>query len=458
MSEEKIKLIIQTLNKLILKIEKLISGEISKKAIQPENDLYFRWQLKDFAYGDNGIICSGATGSNIVKKSWYKASIKIRNSIKESQEYKNVLQELIITFSRNKSIKSDLDAFINKAIDKRLDAGESQKDETESLIRRFIDDLLEKPIKYGAEIDLQGIVLHAKRIEPVHGIIIRQPLKDDLEKETPSYNPMRTHGLVYPSAIVNIEFLGRLARDIQIKVEQMIIVLRLFKAGSIKYLSYKMYSESITDIMASGTLFTGERDQVLETSIINEDDEERIKLFWETIERALPRSLYDFDKKEISPISLAYDRYSDALMHNGLLERRIANVVMGLEALLLDATQELSYRLSLRVAKIISLLGNNPQEVRQIVKDAYNIRNLFAHGSHLSYQQKKKLELRYKDIKNIFSATINYLRQLIVVMILIRKSKDEFIDLVDDSLIDKNKDELLNNLLSDSKRILLLKK
>lgn len=454
MCEEKIKIISEALNKLIVEIEEFIRNGISTKIIQPENESYFRWLLKDFAYGEKGIICSGATGEYVTKKSWSRVFSKISDSIKESSGYKNTLQELSAAFTKNKNIEKGLDAFVRKVIHEQLDSGVIQKANGESLIERFIRDLLEKPIKYGAEIELQGIVLRAQRIRPVHGIIIRQPLKDDLEKETLFYGPMRTHGLSYPSAIANIEFLGRLAQDIQIKVGQMIVILRLFKVGSIKYLSYKMHSDSIIDIMPSGTLTSGERDQVLETSIINEDDEEKIKFFWEKIERVLPSSLYDFGEKEISPISLAYDRYSVALMHNGLLERRIANVVMGLEALLLDAAQELSYRLGLRVAKIMSLLGDNPQEVRRIVKDAYNIRNLFAHGSHLSYQQKKKLELRYKDIKDIFSSVINYLRQLIVIMILIQKSKDEFIDLVDDSLIDRKEEESLNNLLSEPKRIL----
>jgi hypothetical protein len=142
-------------------------------------------------------------------------------------------------------------------------------------------------------------------------------------------------------------------------------------------------------------------------------------------------------------------------MHNSILERRIANAVMGLEALLLDATQELSYRLGLRTAKIMSLLGSDPREARQLIKDAYHIRNLFAHGSHLSYREKRKLELRYKDIKNIFSAIANYLRRLIVIMILIRKTKDEFIDLIDNSLVDRKKEEELDNLLSLAKQVLI---
>lgn len=457
MKEEKIKIITELLSKLITESNNFINKGISEGTIQPENELYFKCKLEDFAYGDKGVVSSRATGGYITKKSWIREISKISESIKKSREYKDALEKLIDTFSKNQNIENDLDAFINKVIYGQLYPDEIHNVNKESVIERFINDLLDKPAKYGAEIQLKGIVIRTKKIEPAHGVIIRQIEKEDLEKEVSFHGPvsMMAHHVPDPSAIANIEFLGKGARDIQIKIELMMTILKLFKVGSIKYLSYKMYSDSITDIMAGGTLTSGDRDQVLEISIINEDDEARAKFFWEAIEKVLPQSLYDFGEKEISPISLAYDRYNDALMHNGLLERRIANVVMGLEALLLDATQELSYRLGLRVAKIISLLGNNPQEARQIIKDAYNIRNKFAHGSHLSYKEKKKLELRYKDIKTIFLSVINYLRQLIVIVLLIRKTKDEFIDLVDDSLIDKKREEELNNLLSLSKQILV---
>jgi hypothetical protein len=41
-------------------------------------------------------------------------------------------------------------------------------------------------------------------------------------------------------------------------------------------------------------------------------------------------------------------------------------------------------------------------------------------------------------------------------VLLIRRTKDEFIDLIDDSLIDKKREEELSNLLSLSKKILVL--
>ena len=74
---------------------------------------------------------------------------------------------------------------------------------------------------------------------------------------------------------------------------------------------------------------------------------------------------------------------SDALMQNGMIERSIANAIMGLEGLLLKSggeVQELAHRLSNRTAKLLSNFKYDPLEVKKIVSDAYGARSLFVHG------------------------------------------------------------------------------
>lgn len=446
--------VINQLQKLTDNIKKVIKKGISKKSFSPENESYFGWKVKDFKYTDKGIQSSGAKGHFSTKKSWMRATTKITDKIKESSEYKLALKSLKYAFARNERTDQDLNAFIGKVIYVNLHPEEKEENSEKVIIERFVNDLLEKPVRCSAEIQLQGVILRQQKIEPAHGIIIRQPISSDLEKETPYYPPaLVDRFLPNPSAIANIEFFSRQVNEVQRKVEQMIVMLRLFRVGSIKYLSYKMNSDSITDIIGRGTLTSGKGHIALETSVINKEDEPRLKIFWQVLDRVLPSSLYELGRSNVDYINIAYDCYSDALMHNGLLERRIANTIMGIEALLLDSTQELSYKLGLRSAKVMSLLGNDPQEVRQIVKDAYSIRSLFSHGRRLSYRKKRKLELRYGNIKNILSSTLDYLRRILVVMMIIPKNKDELIDLIDNSLIDNKKESELKNLLDPLKEI-----
>jgi len=70
---------------------------------------------------------------------------------------------------------------------------------------------------------LDGIVLRPETIELDFGITLRQPKTEDLEKEMPAYVPMAPNFLLpNPSAYLTIEFLGRAAREVQIKVERAI--------------------------------------------------------------------------------------------------------------------------------------------------------------------------------------------------------------------------------------------
>src|SRR2546422_822861 len=92
-----------------------------------------------------------------------------------------------------------------------------------------------------------------------------------------------------------------------------------------------------------------------------------------------------------SSLTIAHTRYKEALFETPLFENRVATAMMGLEALFLDETQELSYRLSVRVSKTISFLKRDPFEVRETIKDAYSIRSKFAHGNVLTHKDRRKL-------------------------------------------------------------------
>jgi hypothetical protein len=255
---------------------------------------------------------------------------------------------------------------------------------------------LEEPVKYGAEVELNGIILRPETVEPVFGITLRQPRIEDLEKETPACLPnLRDSFFPNPSAYLRIEFLGRGIRELQIKVYQAITILRLFRVGSVRYASYRTYSDSVTDMMAGGLTSAGSKELALEKYLITADDVPKLRKFWLAIGNYLPSTLFEFDQTKADHLGIAYTRYSDALLQNGLMERRIANAIMGMESLYLKGseTQELVYRLGLRVGKLLRILGFDHHDVKKNIADAYRIRNLFAHGSQLSYKQKRKLKL-----------------------------------------------------------------
>jgi len=334
------------------------------------------------------------------------------------------------------------------------DADEQIRANTERIVERLLKDLAGELVTSKAKVEVVGVGLQSNQISLDAGIIIRRPTKADLEKT------VRTIGLSFhdpftkPSAILDVEARVTPGNNmlIQTRVEQCVALLRLFNVGSVRYISYDMWSDSLLDFMAGGTITSGERGSALETYVIKSDEESKLKQFWQKLSVLLPKDIYDF-QKQISHITLAYDRYSDALLHNGIVERRVANAVMGLEALFLDESQELSYRLGLRISKVLSMVGKNPLGVREVIQDAYAIRSAFAHGGHLTYKAKQKLDRRYGDVKKLLHCVLDYLRLSIVIMILSRISKEELVDLIDDALLDSAKHQELQSRVSDAKAL-----
>ncbi len=450
--------LIIALKQLAFSIKNKIEDSLSHGVIKPDKELYFRWKIDRFQYTEKGVVESSARGKYITKKSWLRAYIKIKDSIKESDEYSFVLELLTKIPEIKDKIAHSLECFKRKLIYGYLDESKFSEADVDILITNFLKDIKEEPLKYGAEVELDGIVILPNKIKFKIGnvnIILRQTRIDDLEKEFPAHGFIVQPGLkTPPSAILNIEFLARQANEVQIKVRQVITILRLFKVGSVKEISYRMHSESITDIMASGTAIAGKSLIALEKSQIKDEDIHKLKFFWQKMAKFLPPSFYEFRKARLDHITIAYKRYCDALLQNGVLERRIANAVMGLESLFLkgEEREELIYRLSMRIAKIFSLLEYD-SKVKGVVKDAYKIRSLFVHGGYLSDKDKRILNNKHGNIRSFLLLLLNYLR-ISIIMMIFNKKKEEFIDLIDNALVDRNKDSQLNNLLNKTRNVI----
>lgn len=449
---------ISALKQLAFNIKDEVNDGLSKGLIQPDIEQYFRWKIDKFQYTKDGVTEKSAHGENFSKKSWFRAYIEIGEIIKKSDEYSSAL-ELLTKISERSTIAHDLERFTTKLIFGYLDDLKFSDADVDFCISIFLKDINEELLKYGAEVELDGIVILPERIEFKIGdtnIILRQTIIEDLEKEYPIYGFTMQPHLKRHSAILNIEFSGKQSNEIQLKVEQAITILRLFKVGSVKYISYHMHSESITDFMASGTLTAGETDVALEKSHITQENTQTLEMFWQVMTETLPYNFYEHGETKLDHTTISYKRYCDALLQNGVIEGRIANAVMGLEGLFLKGSenQELIYRLSIRIAKIFHLLGFDSYKVKEIVRDAYKVRSIFVHGDHLSDKDKRKLINNYGDIRSFLLSLLDYLRISIIIMICMKEEKEKFIDLIDVSLVDKDIDSQLNILLDSGRNII----
>src|SRR3989339_745575 len=251
------------LENLAKRVSEIVEQGSSKGSLQPEEETYFRWKVDKFQYTDKGVTDFGARGEYFVKKSWFGTIIKIGEQAKSTIEYSSALKCLNDSFGTSERIAHYLDNFVT-AVARQLLNDDLEKVSIDSLVRTFIKDLKEEPVRSRAEVELQGLALHPEIVEPSFGIIIRKTKIEDLEKALPAHGFINRTFPLNPSAIMSIEILERNPAEIQKKVEKTIALLRLFKTGSVKWTSYHMSSESITG-MIGGTLGSGSSEAALET-------------------------------------------------------------------------------------------------------------------------------------------------------------------------------------------------
>jgi phage host-nuclease inhibitor protein Gam len=279
------------LKQLALTVKKTIDEGISNGTIQPEEEEFRRWKVDKFQYTDKGIIESSAHDEYITKKVWIKATHKLKEPIEKSDEYSSNLEELTTVFGKNNTLSKGVEKFIGKIIHQRLYDSNFDNADIDALITTLLKDLREEPVRCGANVELDGILMQPEKIDIVDGVTIRQPKIEDLEKEYLTENFMM-HFLPNPSAILNIEFFGRQPREIQRRVVHAIAILRLFKVVSVKYTSYRMYSDSMTTFFG-GTLSSGDTLGALETYLITPEDVPKLKHFWLRMSDSIPESFYE---------------------------------------------------------------------------------------------------------------------------------------------------------------------
>lgn len=439
----------QRLQVLIDAVRRLVNEAISTKSVQPEREQVLQWKVSDFEYTEKGLTNYGFTSDYVEKETWHRAFLKLNQEVFDLPEFKAAFQALTIAFPGVSDSQAHLKKFAGPVLWDCL----NNSSQSAKILERFLNELAGGPVSHKSKVELEGIIPLVESLSPAQGVTIRQSRKQDVE-ESSSIALWSVRHPEVPSAIMEIEFSGSVNEQhrLQQRVEQCIALLRLFRVGSVKWTSYDMRSDSLTGLQGRSSMSIGAGGAALEKYVIKEGDVAQLKSFWHAMSSAMPKDVYDF-QKQISYVTLAYDRYSDALLQNGVIERRIANVVMGLEALFLDEMQELSYRLGMRISKVLSLLGKNPLEVRAVINDAYGIRSSFAHGGHLTYKAKKKLERKYGEVRKLLLALLDYLRISIIVTILCRMGKEEFVDLIDDALIDSVRHEHLKNKVSGARTI-----
>jgi len=305
--------------------------------------------------------------------------------------------------------------------------------------------------EYRATVKLDGLVLRPDFIELDKDVTLRKPTREDFGKEVPLTPPPPPHEspLEKYTAILHAKVCAEEVIALHKEIDRELVVLRLFRSGAVRIVKYTIDTASIfRRAGVEGTIIGTELLRPEDKLLITQENIKPLKKFWSSMKGVmLPGFGYLDLQKKPDEVSIAYERYVD-YFKEGVPEKRIASAVMGLEALYLSPSeqQEMSYRLRMRVGKLLGLVGYNSDEVRNSINDAYGIRSTYVHGGTLKPKERQRLERKHGDINKFPERIMDYLRASIAAL-LKKPSKTALIQEIDNSFLDSKKEEKIKKLL-----------
>ncbi len=451
-----------SLKNLASSVSDMVDKEITLSPITPHIESLFHWELNDFKYTDKGIENTGAHGKKTLHKYWSGATIKLEEKITQLPDFIEAEKVIKNNCPKSTNSSSALNIFIKVILPIYL---ENQKEKRlkaiKNVIKIFIRDLKKQPFKGVCSFDIHGITIESERIKLAEGVSLRQSKKEDFEIPTSPIGGYNRDEMGKPRHTVVLEVELMFINEIDINnvmfqtiADKYITLFRLYKPGAVQYNSYSMKTDMILPPFFSGMITQASKASYgLIPYFIKKNDEVKLRFFCKKL--ILPKGVYDsFSEKKITCISIAYDRYSEALLETTSPERKITNAVMGLEALFSADSMELSFKLSTRVSKLLSFIGYDSLKAKKVLSLAYEVRSAFSHGGHLNSKLKTKIESRHSNIDAFLLEIIDYLRVSLIIFTNCTLKKDDLIKIIDESLIDDRKAKELKANLSKIKLFL----
>ena len=466
------------LKQLVIKIQNTIYACQVSSSIEKYESIYYYDKIIDFQNIDDNPTWKSQ--ANYVNQVNYNLSQQAINDLKNSDEYQSLIEYEIDNCTKIDDLS--LNDFIRYTTDQLLNNQTFHEEKINEAINIFLNDINQAPFKCGVNIKLIGVLINSHT--PLEfsindcKIILRQIQVEDLEEKCIIY-PYLQYSYLYRKnfgidGIATIESYLSQSWKIQNEVEKLIAIFRLFRVSRATYISYNLYSN---DAIVQRRKIGGTISKIDDPDInsvpkikMTEGNIESFINFYTKIADYIPVNLYRQGDGQAGMIHLliAYQHYCQALLSRTRIEEKITNAVIGLESLILAENQEIAFRFCVRGAKILSLLNYSPIEVKKNLKVAYNIRSTFVHGDDIELEKEvRKLDSNYQS-QDFLLKILDYLRILIISTICLSKNsefisdkkgiinfeKRKFLELVDDSLIDKIQESKLQGILEDVKLII----
>jgi hypothetical protein len=444
---------------LIISIRDLIKDLKENGTIQPTEALIRKWTVTNFSYDKSGISSFAQMGEVQKKSTWQFVSNGIFFKVMTLPQYGTVLYALSQLPSQKLQAPIYLQRFCNKIIQRFLETDPVIDSDIDDFVRIFFLDVNDQPVQIKIKLGLTGIILEPDEIQINPDYRLRKPIKEDFEREENVLFNFNAPNYPNPTAFLEINTNIENQEMITNAIEHSITIFRLYHSGMIRSTGYEINSSSIFYGLA-GTVGFNDHSEIHDKYLITSSEIQNFIQFWKKISEKIPESFYRIGKNDFKTIS--YNRYSDALKYDSLIERRIATSIMGMESIFLKSggeNAELEFRLSLRITQLLKNMAYDPLSVKQVVNDAYEIRSAFLHGDVLPEKRERKIAARYGDsLNNLLQLTLDFLRVSVIISITLPNSKEEFVKTLDESLWNRELTDQLSREIGEGISIANLSK
>jgi len=410
--------------------------------------IYTKRKFERFDYHEGNINMQW-TDEYGEKDEWnWSDEIKLMDSeIKKSPIYSDTFKLISKTYKVNEAQAEFWLSRFAATIARRAYEGLKEEQLLE-LVVFFIGDLEGTPHEWSPIVWLDGIWMKDEVVEVEEGIKLRMPKPEDLEFEQrldmyPLMAPAMTYD--HPSAILEFRCRAKNQPEVHELLEKLVTVLRLFKLSSVLSTRTQWISKSLLGF--GGTHYRTTPTSATYKYPIGKIEAPSLQRFINRIMPLMPTEALAPSTETVNHVVIALQRYNDAVLKPEVVESRLTCGIMSLEALYLKANEreELSHRLSQRVARALSVFGYEPLEVYNMLRQAYEIRSKFIHGSKI-----EKDELQ--NATKLTEKTLEYARASIVMYLQLKEKieKENFLNLVNNSMLNNDAHSKLNELLKQT--------
>jgi hypothetical protein len=423
--------------------------------------LVTRHKVDEIRATETGPELSRSRIEHILVREWRRAEIWVFEQLKNESAYLRFCAE--VGQFMGKDMRAELDDAARVLV---TGVFENQPCDARESLGLLLTSLQGQPVPAWSDIDVWGIILKTKEISLDLGncrLLFRQLDISDFEEKIRygMCNTMR-NPLNPPESVLRMQIETAHNMALQQEARKVLVLLRLLCVCSVDF-GQEVHETSnpfahVGPAHIGGTNSPGQVRHGRHSLILTDDSKEKLVRFWKAVEPRLPGELHEIGSRDATYLAIAYQRYCDGLFTIVPFEQKIAAAIMGLEAIYFGEgdMQELTYKLSLRVSKVLSKLDMNAREIQSQLKIGYKIRSLYVHGSSPSSSDWKKVQKTSLSPEEFATRLLDYLRISILHLICSRQEKSQFLELVEESLVSREKDDLLCESVNGEKEILKL--